>query len=357
MSAMWRKAAALAVAGFLLNVTSANALNLAWVHANAAAQSEQRVKAGFDAWLKETGKDWNVSLLDSGGSGERTASNLQDAASRGVDAIIITMADLRASRAAIDAAIDAKIPIITVDSGYIPGVLVDVTTNNWAMSSDVSPYLLNELGGKGSIIFLRMAEHHGTRKRGDVMETILKEYPDVKVLAEHNIDYTAFFEDTTSTMQDYASRFGDEINAVWAPWDEPAQAAINVLQAAGLKTVKVIGNRRPSQCNSRSLQAGRSDDCHSQSALREDGGLRPASGSRRSSSRKKTRPRSYRRRRSTWMPRWSPSRTARTSSRSDPKGPAPSCGAGSHPSWVPQRRSRCAESGNGSENQGKRVPG
>jgi ribose transport system substrate-binding protein len=238
---MWRKAALAAAAGFLLSAVSASAMNLAWVHANAAAQSEQRVKAGFDAWLKETGKDWNVSLLDSGGSGERTASNLQDAASRGVDAIIITMADLRASRAALDAAIKANIPVITVDSGYIPGVLVDITTNNWAMSSDVSPYLLNELGGKGNIIFLRMAEHHGTRKRGDVMETILKEYPDVKVLAEHNIDYTAFFEDTTSTMQDYASRFGEEINAVWAPWDEPAQAAINVLQGAGLKNVKVIG--------------------------------------------------------------------------------------------------------------------
>ena len=241
MSGMWRKAALAAAAGFLLSAVSASAMNLAWVHANAAAQSEQRVKAGFDAWLKETGKDWNVSLLDSGGSGERTASNLQDAASRGVDAIIITMADLRASRAALDAAIKANIPVITVDSGYIPGVLVDITTNNWAMSSDVSPYLLNELGGKGNIIFLRMAEHHGTRKRGDVMETILKEYPDVKVLAEHHIDYTAFFEDTTSTMQDYASRFGEEINAVWAPWDEPAQAAINVLQGAGLKNVKVIG--------------------------------------------------------------------------------------------------------------------
>lgn len=241
MSGLWRKAALAAAAGFLLSAVSASAMNLAWVHANAAAQSEQRVKAGFDAWLKETGKDWNVSLLDSGGSGERTASNLQDAASRGVDAIIITMADLRASRAALDAAIKANIPVITVDSGYIPGVLVDITTNNWAMSSDVSPYLLNELGGKGNIIFLRMAEHHGTRKRGDVMETILKEYPDVKVLAEHNIDYTAFFEDTTSTMQDYASRFGEEINAVWAPWDEPAQAAINVLRGAGLKNVKVIG--------------------------------------------------------------------------------------------------------------------
>lgn len=34
---------------------AAQALELAWVHANAAAQSEQRVKAGFDAWLAETG--------------------------------------------------------------------------------------------------------------------------------------------------------------------------------------------------------------------------------------------------------------------------------------------------------------
>ncbi|MFB2553141.1 sugar ABC transporter substrate-binding protein [Ensifer soli] len=236
-----RKAAVAAAMGLLLSAVSASAMDIAWVHANAAAQSEQRVKAGFDAWLKEKGKDWKVSLLDSGGSGERTASNLQDAASRGVDAIVITMADLRASRAAIDAAVAAKIPIFTADSGYIDGVIVDVTTNNWAMSSSVSPYLLNELGGKGNIIFLRMAEHHGTRKRGDVMETILKEYPDVKVLAEHNIDYTAFFEDTTSTMQDYAARFGDQINAVWAPWDEPAQAAINALSAAGLKNVKVIG--------------------------------------------------------------------------------------------------------------------
>ena len=225
-----------------LSAGAANALELAWVHANAAAQSESRVKAGFDAWLAETGKtDWNVSLLDSGGSGEATASNIQDAASRGVDAIVITMADLRASRAALDAAKAANIPVFAVDSGYTDGVLVDVTTNNWKMSADVSVYLLDQLGGKGNIIFLRMAEHHGTRKRGDVMETVLKEYPDVKVLAEHNIDYTAFFEDTNKTMEDYVARFGTEINAVWAPWDEPAQAAVNVLNAAGLKDVKVIG--------------------------------------------------------------------------------------------------------------------
>ena len=217
------------------------AQEIAWVHSNAAAQSEQRVKAGFEAWLAEKGKDWSVSYLDSRGSGEAIASNIQDATARGVDAIIVTMADLRASTAAISEAAAAGVPIFSVDSGYVDGAVVDVTTNNWAMSASVSPYLLDQLGGEGDIIFLRMASHHGTRKRSDVMEDILKEYGDIKVLAEHDIDITAFFEDTTNQMQDYLARFGPDIDAVWAPWDEPAQAAINVMAAAGLTDVKVIG--------------------------------------------------------------------------------------------------------------------
>ncbi|WP_420012135.1 sugar ABC transporter substrate-binding protein [Tateyamaria sp.] len=217
------------------------AQEIAWVHSNAAAQSEQRVKAGFEAWLAEEGKGWNVSYLDSRGSGEAIASNIQDATARGVDAIIVTMADLRASTAAISEAAAAGVPIFSVDSGYVDGAVVDVTTNNWAMSASVSPYLLDQLGGEGDIIFLRMASHHGTRKRSDVMEDILKEYGDINVLAEHDIDITAFFEDTTNQMQDYVARFGPDIDAVWAPWDEPAQAAINVMAAAGLTNVKVIG--------------------------------------------------------------------------------------------------------------------
>lgn len=236
---MKRITAAVAIAA--LWAGQALAVEIAWVHQQVAAQSEQRVKAGFEEWLAKTGADWNVSYLDSGGAAERIASNMQDATTRGVDAIIVTMADLRASRTAIDAAVSQGIPIFTVDSGYVDGVQVDITTNNWAMSADVSPFLLDQMGGEGNIIFLRLAEHHGTRKRGDVMEDVLQEYKGINVLAEHNIEITAFFEDTTSTMQDMVAQFGEGIDAVWAPWDEPAQAAINVLRAAGLTDVKVSG--------------------------------------------------------------------------------------------------------------------
>lgn len=237
-----RFAMALTVSTCVASIAAAkDNLNIAWVHSNAAAQSEQRVKSGFEQFLSKQNYKWSVSFLDSKGSGEATATNLQDAVSRGVDAIIITMSDLRASKAAIDVALKANIPVFSVDSGYVDGIMVDVTVNNWAIGADMSPYLLDQLGGKGNIIFFRMNEHHGTRKRSDVMATVLKEYGDIKVLAEHNIDYTAFYEDTTSSMQDYAARFGDQINAVWAPWDEPAQAAMNVLKSSGLTNVKVVG--------------------------------------------------------------------------------------------------------------------
>lgn len=216
-------------------VAQSRPLRLAWVHGNAAAQSEQRVKAGFEQWSRQSGKQWKVSYLDSKGSGEQTAANLQDAVSRNVDAIVITMADMRASRAALDSAVARQVPVFTVDSGWVPGVTVDVTANNWGMSADVSLHLLNLLDGEGGIIFLRMAEHHGTRKRGDTMAAMLKEFPKVKVLAEHNIDYKAYYEDTTRVMENYAARFGHQIKGVWAPWDEPAQAAVAVLKAKGIQ--------------------------------------------------------------------------------------------------------------------------
>ena len=215
----------------------AKPLKIVWVHSNAAAQSEQRVKTGWEQWQKQNAPDWTVDFLDSQGSGEKVAANLQNAVSRSADAVILTMADLRASRAIIQQAAKDGLPIFTVDSGWVPGDIVDVTTNNWDMSAKVSTFLLNSIGGKGNIVFLRMAEHHGTRKRGDVMATILKEYPDVKVLAEHNIDNTHFYEDSTRVMEDYTNRFGDKINAVWAPWDEPAMAAANVLKAKGIKAI------------------------------------------------------------------------------------------------------------------------
>ncbi|MGB5841828.1 MAG: hypothetical protein WBG98_15840 [Brucella anthropi] len=51
-SGLFRKTMAVAALAMLMGTASASATSVAWVHSNAAAQSEQRANAGFDAWLK-----------------------------------------------------------------------------------------------------------------------------------------------------------------------------------------------------------------------------------------------------------------------------------------------------------------
>ena len=237
ISKLLRGAAMLALLaiGGAARAAETNGLKITWVHGNAAAQGEQRVQAGFSDWLKKSNHDWQMSYQDAGGSAEKTASYIQDAVVRGVDAIIVTMADLRASDAALATARDRKVPVFAVDSGLAPGVIEDVASNDWAMSTQVSAYLLDEIGGSGNIIVLRMDQDHGPRERAATMATILKEYPKVKVLASHDIGHDNAIEDTKRVMRDDATRFGSGITAVWAPSDGPAAAAVDTLSAAGLK--------------------------------------------------------------------------------------------------------------------------
>lgn len=123
-----------------------------------AAQSEQRAYAGFMDHLAKMNWEWNISEVDSDGSGERMANNIEDAVARGVDAIIVSMADLRASAVALKSANDARIPVFSIDSQYTPGVVVDITSNHYVMSSKVSSYLVDRLGGAGNVVALTMAQ-------------------------------------------------------------------------------------------------------------------------------------------------------------------------------------------------------
>ena len=209
-------------------------VDLVWVHMSPAAQSEQRSYAGFDAYLKEKGWNWKVTEVSSDGSGEKMASNIEDAVAKGCDAIVVSMADLRASSAALKKANDAGIPVFSIDSQYTPGVVCDITSNNYVMSAKVSSYLVDRLGGTGNVVALTMAEHHGVRKRGEVFtDVIIPENPGIKLLENHNIDYGNFFADSQKTMEDWLAKYGKEINAVWCGWDEPGMAASSAIKAAG----------------------------------------------------------------------------------------------------------------------------
>lgn len=222
------------------NAAADTELEIAWIVSKATAEADNRAVDGFNAYIEDNQLPWSLNISDAKGSPATAADLLEDAVQRGVDAIVMSMVDLRASRGALDHANSAGIPVFTIDSGWTPGVVVDVTSNNYVMGGMINSYLADRLAGEGGVVALKENEHHGVRKRGAEFDLVMSENPGIKVLAMHNIDNSNFFADSQKAMEDFIARYGDEIDAVFAGWDEPAQAAAAAIEAAGLTDTFVV---------------------------------------------------------------------------------------------------------------------
>lgn len=216
-------------------------LTISWILSKATAQADKRALNGFEAYIKDNNLDWTVSVSDGKGSPTTAADLLENAVQRGSSVIILSMVDIRASAAALEDATKAEIPVFTIDSGWTPGVVVDITSNNYAMGAIINSYMVDRLGGQGGVVAFKENSHHGVRKRGKEFDVVTGETPGIKVLADHQIDVTNFYADSKNSMEDFITRFGDEIGGVFAGWDEPAMAAADAISEAGLTNTFVVG--------------------------------------------------------------------------------------------------------------------
>ena len=225
----------------LSTVIMAGTFKVGFVVGNAEAFSQVRTMHAFVKIAKEKG--WTVYTGDAKGYASKMADIMDTFMGRGVNAIVVAMAELPALKGAIRTAEKAGVPIYAIDSGWAPGIVCNVTSNNFVIGAEMGAYLADRLGYKGNIVAVSFKEHHGTRKRREALDAILEEYPHIKLLADRNVTYANFYEDAQKAMEDYIIRFGSKINAVWCAWDDLAKAATEVLKRHGYtrKDIFVVG--------------------------------------------------------------------------------------------------------------------
>lgn len=206
----------------------AKEVKVGFIATNFSAESQARVANAFEAAAKSKG--WQTQVLNSAGSVDRQAAQLENLHQMKVDAVVLAMAHPREIRPALDKLLADNIPVISIDSGYVDGLVADITSNNFGVGAKMSTYLVNELGGSGNIIVIKFEKHQGSRERGKVMDAVLSEYPGIKVLAEYSVVASGrFMDDTRSAVETYATRFGDQIDGVWCAFDQLGYAAGDVL--------------------------------------------------------------------------------------------------------------------------------
>ena len=136
-----------------------------------------------------------VFVIDTANDFAELASRIEDVVSSGTDGIVLVSADPNQVANQLTEAFDADIPVFGCDSGFIDGMQVNATSDNYQMGELIVRYLFEPINDAQ-----------------EITANLLTANPDK-----------------------------DSITAVFAAWDEPAIGAAKALEEAGRTEVIVTG--------------------------------------------------------------------------------------------------------------------
>lgn len=168
------------------------------ISANAALPYWQTVAAGFN----KAGALYKVTTKVAGPEGydpQAELAALQKATAASPAGILISVADISVLQPAIDAAVSAGIPVITVDSDAAGSRrLYFIGTNNLEAGRLGGRRVIEKLGGKGNVVFFTIAGQPNTEERLKGFKDVFVSRPEIKIAEVVDIkgDVRAAFDKT-----------------------------------------------------------------------------------------------------------------------------------------------------------------
>lgn len=185
--------------------------------------------------------DYAVDVIDTAGDVAALDARIQDVVTQGVDAIVLS-ANPELVPAAIESADDAGIPVFGLDAGSTAGLVLDVTSNNYAMAARTATYLVDAIGGEGAVLMLVHPPYAPVQKRGVVARAIFDNTPDVTVMDEVFVEVPGPLENARNAVEAVltANPEPGSIAGIWAAWDEPALGALQAIRSLGREDEGIV---------------------------------------------------------------------------------------------------------------------
>lgn len=178
----------------------------------------------------------NLTQLDPGGDPSKQLSQLQDAAARKWDLVILNGIIQGNLSVVAQKFIDAGTPVISylndlaLANKPVNGLLTTIEADNYQMAFDMTTKLCNGLNGKGKIIETQgIAGGSNVVDRHRGFQDAVKAFPNIEVLAT---DYGNFVTDKSQTLwQSYVTKY-PAIDGAFCHNEDMAFGALNALKAA-----------------------------------------------------------------------------------------------------------------------------
>ena len=188
-------------------------------------------------------RGYELVVTDAQGQTAKQVSNVEDLIARRVNLILLAPREYEGLAPALQAAKEAKIPVILVDraAAGTPGEdYVTLLASNFVeQGKRAAEWLAKKTNGQAKIVELSGTAGASVAKdRGDGFREGIKAYPGMQIVASQTGDFSRAA--AQRVMQNIAQSLGKQITAVYAHNDEMALGAIEALKAAGLQPGKDV---------------------------------------------------------------------------------------------------------------------
>jgi len=186
-----------------------------------------------DAAKAEADRHPNVKLIVTDGNCDvvKQSSDVADLLTQGIDALIISPFESDGLKNAVDRAMEAGIPVITLDRDANTNKTLFIGQSNYAIGAQVAEVLVNDLNGKGNIVEIQgVLGTSAATERHEGFMSVIEKYPDIKVLATGDGQFLR--DPAYKLMTDWLTAF-KEIDAVYSHAEESAWGAIKAIESAG----------------------------------------------------------------------------------------------------------------------------
>lgn len=184
----------------------------------------------------------DLSVIDANNNLAKMAEGIDNAVVNKMDAILISHGKAPALHDAVVRALKAGIPVIVFDNDFdVPyeihqGKLVSIDQYDLMMGLLSQMSLVQELDGAGNVVYNRVANVPPTDKRHRIWQgAILPTYPGIKVINTIDLGTDNPMPKAQKALETLLTTRND-IEAVYAVWDEYAKGFYNAIVASG-KTI------------------------------------------------------------------------------------------------------------------------
>ncbi|MFM2089746.1 MAG: hypothetical protein RLZZ127_235 [Planctomycetota bacterium] len=205
------------------------------IHTGARAAAAELTAAGTPVSIV-----WKGPLKEDDRAGQIEV--VETLAASGVAGIVLAPLDDRALVAPVEAAVQAGLPVVVIDSALrSERIRSFVATDNREGGRTAGRHLAGLLGGKGQVLMLRYMEGSAsTLEREAGFLEAMQAFPEITLVSQDQ--YAGPTRDTALTAsQNLLTRFGSRIQGVFTP-NESSTAGMNLaLVQEGLTSVRHVG--------------------------------------------------------------------------------------------------------------------